>query len=75
MTGFELKVWRRGMEWTQERAAEELGVSTRAYQLWEKASDRPVKRTVALATKGLSVEHVWPDVGRMLTQLSRIARH
>ncbi len=75
MTGFELKVWRRGMEWTQERAAEELGVSTRAYQLWEKASTRPVKRTVALATKGLSVEQVWPDVGRMLTQLSRIARH
>lgn len=32
MTGFELKLWRRGMNWDQERAAEELGVSVRSYK-------------------------------------------
>ncbi|MBI6194818.1 helix-turn-helix transcriptional regulator [Providencia rettgeri] len=36
MTGFELKLWRRGMNWDQERAAEELVVSVRSYKRYEK---------------------------------------
>lgn len=32
MTGFELRIWRRGYNWTQERAAEELGVCLRTYK-------------------------------------------
>ena len=32
MIGFELKPWQRGLNWDQERAAEELGVSTRSYK-------------------------------------------
>ncbi len=27
MTGFDLILWRRGLNWTQERAAAELGIS------------------------------------------------
>lgn len=35
MTGFELRLWRRGCGWTQERAAEELGISLRSYITYE----------------------------------------
>lgn len=35
MTGFELRLWRRGFDWSQERAAEELGISVRSYITYE----------------------------------------
>lgn len=38
MTGFEFRLWRRGLNWTQERAAEELGISLRTYKKYEKFS-------------------------------------
>lgn len=41
MDGFELRIWRRGMNWDQERAAEELGVSLRTYKRYEKADNVP----------------------------------
>lgn len=69
MSGFELKVWRRGMNWTQERAAEELGVVLRTYQGWE--SRKEVPRLVALATKALSLS----GFSNALNQLSTIAQH
>lgn len=50
MTGFELRLWRRGMGWTQERAAEELGVCLRTYKTYEKTIP---PKTVILATRGL----------------------
>ena len=53
MTGFELRLWRRGMNWDQERAAEELGVSLRTYKRYEKA--RHVGRLIELATFALSI--------------------
>lgn len=37
MTGYELRLWRKGCAWTQERAAEEFGVSLRTYQVYEKS--------------------------------------
>lgn len=52
MTGFELRIWRRGMGWDQERAAEELGVSPRSYKRYEKAPE--VARLVELAAFALS---------------------
>lgn len=52
MTGFELRIWRRGMEWDQERAAEELGVSLRSYKRYEKSQE--VARLVELATSALT---------------------
>ena len=51
---FELRIWRRGMGWDQERAAEELGVSLRSYKRYEKA--REVARLIELATFALSIK-------------------
>lgn len=36
MTGYELRLWRKGCGWTQERAAEEFGISLRTLQVYEK---------------------------------------
>ncbi|MFA1240836.1 hypothetical protein ACCC84_21245 [Serratia odorifera] len=54
MTGFELRIWRRGQHWTQDQAAEALGVSLRTYKTYE-ASTPPkicVLATQALENKG-----------------------
>lgn len=42
------------MDWDQERAAEELGVSLRSYKRYEKA--HKVARLVELATYALSIK-------------------
>ncbi|MEX6327569.1 helix-turn-helix domain-containing protein, partial [Providencia hangzhouensis] len=55
MTGFELKLWRRGMHWDQERAAEELGVSVRSYKRYEKAQN--IAKLIELATFALSTKN------------------
>lgn len=73
MNGFELKLWRKGMGWTQARAAEELGVVLRTYQGWEKRKEVPL--VVTLATKALALTHLWPQAANTLKQLSTIARH
>jgi transcriptional regulator with XRE-family HTH domain len=52
MTGFELRLWRRGLGWSQERAAEELGVSLRTYKTYEKKSP---PRMAILATQALEM--------------------
>ncbi len=49
MLGYELRLWRKGCGWTQERAAEEFDVSLRTYQMYEK-------------TKGIFP--CWPNVPR-----------
>ena len=72
MTGFELKLWRKGMGWTQERAAEELGVELRTYWNWEQ---KGCSKVVELATKSLAMQTLWPDVAKQLKLLSTIARH
>lgn len=72
MGGFELRLWRKSMGWTQERAAEELGVELRTYWSWEKNG---CTRLVELATKALSLQHLWPDVAAQLRQLGVLARH
>ncbi len=53
MNGFELRLWRRGMMWSMDRAAEELGVSLRTYKDYENSQN--IKRSVALATVTLSL--------------------
>lgn len=72
MGGFELKLWRKSMGWTQERAAEELGIELRTYWNWEQNG---CSQVVELATKALSMQQLWPDVAKQLKQLSTIARH
>lgn len=54
MTGFELRLWRRGFNWDQERAAEELGISLRTYKRYENADE--VSKLVELATFALSIK-------------------
>lgn len=54
MTGFEFRLWRRGLNWTQERAAEELGICLRTYKSYEKGG--PPQMAV-LATEALSFRH------------------
>lgn len=54
MTRFEFRLWRRGLNWTQERAAEELGICLRTYKNYEK--DGPPQMAV-LATEALSLRH------------------
>lgn len=52
MTGFELRLWRRGFGWAQERAAEELDISLRSYKRYE--SRKEIEKIVELATEALT---------------------
>lgn len=72
MTGFELRLWRKGMGWTQERAAEELGVNLRTYVNWER---RGASKLVQLATTQLTIKSLWGDAERLLLQMGVMARH
>ncbi|ECK6662626.1 XRE family transcriptional regulator, partial [Salmonella enterica] len=53
MTGYELRLWRKGLGWSSDRAAEELGVCLRSYKAYENADQ--IKRNIALATVSLTV--------------------
>ncbi|WP_313159042.1 helix-turn-helix domain-containing protein [Mixta calida] len=81
MTAYELRLWRCGMGWTQERAAEELGISYPTYKRMElKREGRmpaPVPRAVEYATAMLTLKATLPDLRRMnktqvMTQLQLI---
>nr|WP_262349064.1 helix-turn-helix transcriptional regulator [Enterobacter asburiae] len=58
MTGYELRLWRKGMGWDQERAAEELGKCLRTYKAYEKSPH--IDRIVELATRSLSLTLLLP---------------
>jgi transcriptional regulator with XRE-family HTH domain len=58
MTGWQLRIWRRNLLWSRDRAAEELGVSLRTYSHYENA--KRVKQSVAMATVTLSLINVMP---------------
>lgn len=53
MTGFELKLWRRGYGWDQLRASEELEIGLRTYKRYEKLTKIPL--LLELAIEGLSI--------------------
>lgn len=59
MTGFELKLWRTGLGWTQERASKEFGISMRTYIRYEQ--DNP-PRVIELAIQALSLAAMLPDI-------------
>lgn len=59
MTGFELKLWRTGLDWTQERAAEEFGISMRTYIRYEQSKP---PRAIVLAIQALSLVAMLPDI-------------
>ncbi|EIC83153.1 helix-turn-helix transcriptional regulator [Serratia sp. M24T3] len=54
MTGYELRLWRKGCGWTQERTAEKLGVSLRTYQVYEK-SQKAIPILVERASRELII--------------------
>lgn len=58
MTGYDLRLWRIGLGWSRDRAAEELGVSLRTWKDYENAPQ--VKRAVELATIALSIHDMLP---------------
>jgi len=58
MTGYELRLWRKGLSWSSDKAAEELGVSLRTYKDYEHTAK--VKRAIELATIALSVNALIP---------------
>lgn len=62
MTGYELRLWRRGLNWTQERAAEELDISLRTYKRYEINTGHSVSRLTELATRCLSLQHMLPEL-------------
>lgn len=40
MTGWELRIWRKSMLWSREKAAREFGVTQRTWHAWENAGNR-----------------------------------
>lgn len=55
MTAEAFRRWREGRSLTQETAARALGVSRRMLAYYEQG-EKPIPRTVALATRGLDAE-------------------
>lgn len=81
MTAYELRVWRRGLGFTQEQAATALGVSVPTYKRMElKRAGRlpaPIPLAVEYATTTLTLKAMLPDLKKMtrtqvLTQLQQI---
>jgi len=70
MTGYELRLWRKGMNWSSDRAAEELGVSLRTWKVYEKSEK--VSRVVELATVTLSIAAAVPSFGHRKTTKEKI---
>jgi hypothetical protein len=58
MAGWQLRLWRWGLLWSRDRAAEELGVSLRTYKDYENAER--MKRAIALATVTLTLSNMLP---------------
>ncbi|EAA4401342.1 XRE family transcriptional regulator [Salmonella enterica subsp. enterica] len=63
MTGWELRLWRKGMCWSREKAAREFGVTLRTWHAWENAEQVDV--TVWRTTQALSVLDLLPLMHRM----------
>lgn len=62
MTGYELRLWRKGLGWSRDRAAEELGVCLRSYKGYENAE--LIRRNIALATVSLTLRNLIPEFDR-----------
>lgn len=69
MTGYELRLWRKSLGWSSDRAAEELGVSLRTYKDYENAD--LVRRAVELATVTLSLKDLMPVLKHRKTAKDR----
>lgn len=61
MTGYDLRLWRKGLGWSRDKAAEELGVSLRTFKRYENSPQ--LNRHIALATVTLSIQNQLPLLG------------
>ncbi|WP_337263651.1 MULTISPECIES: helix-turn-helix transcriptional regulator [unclassified Serratia (in: enterobacteria)] len=68
MTGFELKLWRTGLGWTQRRTAEEFGISMRTYIRYEQASP---PRGIVLAIQALSLAAMLSEIDMLPAEILR----
>ncbi|UAN45191.1 helix-turn-helix domain-containing protein [Serratia sp. JSRIV001] len=68
MTGFELKMWRKGLKWTQAQAADEFGISLRSYVRYENTAP---PRVVQLAITALSLKFMMNDINCLDADLLR----
>ncbi|PVZ84196.1 transcriptional regulator [Serratia sp. S1B] len=68
MTGFELKMWRKGCNWTQQEAANEFGISLRSYIRHEKSGPPKV---VELAIAALSLKIMRAEIEYLDAELLR----
>ncbi|KAF1366802.1 helix-turn-helix domain-containing protein [Yokenella regensburgei] len=59
MTGFELKLWRRGQQWTQQQAADQFGISLATYKRYEKGKP---PRVIEMAIKTLELGDMLPTL-------------
>ncbi len=63
MTGWELRIWRKSMLWSREKAAREFGVTQRTWHARENAEQVDV--TVWRTTRALSVRDLLPHMQGM----------
>lgn len=68
MTGWELRIWRKSMLWSREKAAREFGVTQRTWHAWENAEQVDV--TVWRTTQALSVRDLLPHMQGCVRQIS-----
>ncbi|EOE6352366.1 hypothetical protein ACKO4B_004867 [Salmonella enterica subsp. enterica serovar Typhimurium] len=66
MTGWELRIWRKSMLWSREKAAREFGVTQRTWHAWENAEQVDV--TVWRTTQALSVRDLLPHMRKRLVR-------
>jgi transcriptional regulator with XRE-family HTH domain len=58
MSGYELRLWRKSLGWSRDKAAEELDVCLRSYKDYENADQ--VRRVIELAAITLSMKDLLP---------------
>ena len=68
MTGFELKLWRIGLGWTQERASEGFGISLRTYIRYEQGEP---PRVIILAIQALSLMNMRAEIDTLPAETLR----
>ncbi|EFU5488687.1 helix-turn-helix domain-containing protein [Salmonella enterica subsp. enterica serovar Abony] len=66
MTGFELKLWRRGQQWTQQEAANQFCISLATYKRYEKGNP---PRVVEMAIRTLSLSEMLPTLPRLKKEI------
>ncbi|OUE50284.1 helix-turn-helix domain-containing protein [Citrobacter amalonaticus] len=62
MTGFELKLWRRGQKLTQQEAADQFGISLATYKRYEKGKP---PRVIDMAIKTVELSDMLPELKRL----------